>query len=399
MDRELSKMGLDGMTQRRVHGDGIDIRIDKNGINQVIIDKPKMKKPSEVSRETKLSDIVVVYSYEGKSAGAISALSHKTIAVKAGHYWGTEPATDLSGILDCSTILIVEPQRVLTTTEARVFNLLLSKGRNIFIFPGENTTVYNAVLRQLGSNLQMIPMTVADKLTTTITADTRASYRIICRRRGFLHPIADNTLTPDVIDPFGKLLSTKDVVSMTPTFYLPNSAGGTFSYKFGSELLDILNKRDPPEDDTITLTWTRTPYIGTAVYPNDWATLSLDDVDNWLCSLSNDFIGMVPYGYTFKKDDLGYLTYEERDLYDFMGSYAAYETERKLFVHGYSPYWLFDDYEPEVYDKDTDIPAFCKWMTNPANVSQGAFGSSFIPVIPFYYSCTYSGGYIPPIQW
>lgn len=360
--------------------DGIEIRINPGGINQVIINKPGRQEPVALDKEKETTNAwTVIYAYEGSKYGAVSALSRDSITEKSYQYFGTAPAYDLSGILNCNTIIILEPQRILTTTEARIFNKLLSAGRNIFIFPGTDTEIYNAVLAQLGSNLRLIPMTVKDGVLTVITADTRTRYCIPVRWRGFLHPVSDHALSSAISDPFGKMMATADVVSMSPVFYHTHT---DYVYVYGSELLAHLQSDNGGGGADIN--FIRNPYITEAIYPDNWTTLSESDIENWLSVLAGDFFRATPVGYTLKKDSNGYYTYEEKDTYDFSGSSAAYEKGKTLYAHSYSPYWLLPGYA-QYLDDVTDVKDFCKWMNRPQNVNEGAFGNVFYPLFPYYY--------------
>jgi len=396
LSRNITKERIDGIPQRRAYGEGVEVRLDAQGIDQMIMDVPA-KKLAEIVPEQAAEPYSKVMIY---AAGELSATSMATLSERSLRYWSSSLPSSIIDVINCKTIVIADPQRILTDAEAKVINLLLSKGRNVFVFPGADTAVYNAILLQLGSNLQLIPMSAAQGKLCVITADTRTLYRLPVLRRGFLHPIKDHTLTAVISDPMGKMMATSGVVVMAPTFYYTSSVYGgatPFTYSYGSELLDLLQSDDENEEDVI-LTFTRNSYIPETIYPDDWTTLSESDVVDWLNTLSADFFKLCPDGYTPPKDADGWQTYADKGTYDNMGAYAAYEVGKNLYVFGFSPYWMIADYV-QAYDAQTDVIIFCQWMEETQNVSEGAFGSVFYPLEPFYYTyTTKTGGYYPPIQ-
>lgn len=382
LDRNLAKEAIDGIPQRRAYYDGIDIRLNNQGIDQVIIDAP-VKNPPDLIPESTIEPFspVLIYASNDLSSIPLEDLNDRSV-----RYFSSNLPADITEIIRCKTVVIVEPQRVLTEAEARILNILLAKGRNVFVFPGTDTAVYNAILLQLGSNLQLIPMSVADHKWSVITDDGNR-YRIAGRRRGFLHPVSNHTLAAEISDPFGKMITTKDVVSMTPTFVTTNRNTG-FVYFFGSELFDTINKHRDQERPPFNFNWVRNSLITTDIYSEDWTTLSVDDTCNWLSNLPYDIIRTLPSGYTLIKDELDYFTYEERSSCDFLGSFAAHEKGKSLYSFGYSPFWMLSGSDPDIFDKQTDIHDFCKWMAKPGKETEGAFGT-FIPAYPYYYTYFY----------
>lgn len=403
MSRSLAKQVLDGNPQSRVSYNGTEVRLNANGIDQIIIDAPAESKPTKSEFVTAPNPLSKVLVY---AVDHLSATSNKTLAERSMRYWSAPLHGSILDFLLCKTIVIADPQRPLFGNEARILKLLMSKGRKVFVFPGADTASYNAILLQLESNLHLIPTTTKQVQMTTFTPDTQIGYRLPALLRGFLQPIKDHTLTPVISDPFGKMMATSDVVLMTPAYYVTRTTYGDatpFVYAYGSELLAVLesdNGIDEGNFGSVTLTFTRNQYISETLYPDDWSTLSETDFENWLHTLDADFFREIYGEYTFARDANGWLTYEERAIYDSMGAYAAYEVGTNLYTFGYSPYWMITDYDQK-YDDQADVKAFCKWMESPQESAIGVFGDVFYPVHPFFvaYDIYGIGGYIPPIQY
>lgn len=391
--RNVAKQEVTGIPQSRAYYDGVEVRLNANGIDQVIIDAPAVKaaESAPVISENPFRRVMVY------AAGDLSATSTETLSERSMRYWSSPLPVSIIDTIYCKTIVIADPQRVLTEVEAKVLNLLLSKGRKVFVFPGADTAVYNAILLQLGSNLHLIPMTAVQGKMSTFAPDTQTRYRLPALRRGFLQPIKDHTLTAVASDPFGKMMATSDVVVMTPTFYkyyLLEEGTPEVNYLYGSELLNIL------ETEFVTLTFTRDSYISADLYPDDWTLLSNAGITSWLHTLGSDFFRIFTEEHEFVRDADGWLTYEERNTKDAMGAYAAYEIGKNLYTFGFSPYWMISDYT-QSYDDQTDVVNFCKWMESPPEVTSGAFGNVYYPMHPFTLNFTIlggGGGYTPPMQ-
>lgn len=380
--RNIAKQELGVNPQIRVSYNGIEVRLNADGIDQIIIDAPMEKRPEQVKEQfIELSGHILIYA-----ANFLSAIPTKDLNKRSQRHFSSALPSSIMDILCCKTIVIVEPQRVLTAVEERIFNLLLDKGRNVFVFPGEDTTVYNAILIQLKSNLILIPLATSNTGFVSLIAPDETRYRLYGTFKGFLHPIDEHTLTADISDPFGHLMATTKVVSMTPAFSVARCGSDPldhYTYLYGSELLSYLQ-----EHENHNIYFYEVSYLSD--YPHDWSTLTKEQLTAWIGSLEDDFFRLVPVGYQPPRDNLGYLTYEDKDTYDFMSSFSAYEPGRKLYVFGWSPYWLKAD-APQSWDDLIDIGIFSKWMVAPQNTDEGALGSLYYPLLPYFYGITSDG--------
>lgn len=404
--REKSKMG-DG-AQTRVIRDGIELRLNASGIDQIIIDTP-VKQDERIEIPEEPSGRVVIYAYEGAKNGPISALSRKAIIKRSLLFCGTMPAANLVDALSANTIVIMEPIRALTDTEKRLFNKHLRANRNIFIYSGSDILSFNAILGQLGSNLMLIPNDEAGTVgRQAIVISEKEKFGQPSIKRGFLHPVRNHELTSLRNDIMGQMMMTDDVVVLEPyrlatagwmpgfdirydperSGYYPFLTWSYFKYIYGAELINYIKGWG------VNLKFIRNSLISASVYPHDWSPISESEFANWLGAFGDGIIrqeggpmeddDIYTYVSSVGYDPNGYRTYSERSITDYYAAFAAREKGKTLYVFGYSPYWMHDEYDYSLYDKTDDVGRMGKWMAKPERDAAGVFGA-FITEPPFLY--------------
>ena len=362
MSRQLEKMRVTGQTTGRVRHDGIDLRLDKHGVNQMKIDAPAQAKEPDRPEEESLDD-VVVYHCLSKKLGAISAYSYDDIATKSLRYFGTEPATDYTELLDYQAIVIYEPTRILSSKELLILKKLLAGGVKVFLFPGD-ITIYNALLAQFGSGLYIKPFS-----STTfggirfVSPDTNQIYLLPVYDKGYIAVKLDS-YAPLVTDPFGKGLIYENIISASYVYAILMS-GFSYDYLFGAYL-----------DTLLLLSWNRNTEYTLTEYPYDWRTLTKAELKAWTATLGAGIIKTVQSGEACDLDHIANFTP--------VSSYLAYAAGSNLYVSGVSPYWLRPQNTGE-YDKNTDTDKFCAWMGTGKQVKKSKSRLGNFTVLPPYF--------------
>jgi hypothetical protein len=389
--RERAKMG-DG-AQTRVVRNGIELRLNANGIDQVIIDAP-VKQEQKIEAVDAPQGSVVVYSYEGAKHGAISALSRKSIIQKTKHFFGTEPAMEIGGTISARTIIIAEPVRRLVEHELRIIKKRLDAQKvNVFIYPGTDAVSFNAILGQLGSNMRVIRMEStygAKQKTSLITADTSALYRQPTINRGFLHPVAEHKLTATVKDMFCQLVATPDVIVLAPAFYYSSAEAGDYVYRAATWT-------DAPTEEELQAQWSyyRSALLSLSDYPHDWNDRTLTEYFGWASNLAPGAIRKRHNATAAALDQWGYHTYADRGQYDVVSAACACERGTSLYVHSFSPEWLREDYLLAATPQD-DVDQMCKWMGRVKEANRSQF-NHYMAVAPYQVINDYDE-WVPPIQ-
>ena len=379
MSRQLEKMRVTGQTASRLLHDGIDLRLDRHGIQQMSINVPDAARRPEEKTEEQLGD-VVLYHCMNKELGTISAYSYKDMATKTLRYFGTEPATDYGQVLGYRTVVIYEPTRILTTKELALFKILLAGGVKLFIFPGD-ITIYNLILAQFESGLYIKALTDTAGKVTLCSPDTNRIYKIVAYTKGYIAVKLQNTYKSTIKDPYGIGLVYEDIISLGFVFRMQWPPGWP-DYLYGSYLLNL-----------ILLFWERNSDLTVDEYPYNWSALTKPELATWLATLGD---GAIKIGHeALDRDANGWLTYNDVSSYSPLSSYMAYSAGSNLYVSGLSPCWLRPQYKGE-YDKSTDIDRFCTWMGTGRQVKKNDKLGDFLVSPPYYW--TASGGVVPPIQ-
>lgn len=380
MSRQLEKMRVTGQTTSRLLHDGIDLRLDSHGIQQMSIDVPETKGQPKAKEEVSLGS-VVVYHCVNKKLGTISPYSYKDMAAKTMRYFGTEPATDLSELLNYPVIVLYEPTRILTDKELALFKKLLAGGVRIFLFPGD-ITIYNLILAQFESSLYIKALTEAVGKVTLCSPDANRIYKIVAYTKGYISVKLQNPYTPITKDPYGIGLVYREIISLGFVFRMQWLGTGLPDYLYGSYLLNL-----------ILLFWTRNSDLSFAEYPYNWSALTKPELATWLSTLG---AGAIKIGHEqLDKDANDWLTYNDVSLYSPLSSYMAYSSGSNLYVSGISPYWLRPAYKG-TYDKITDIDKFCSWMGAGKQVTKNNSRlGDFVMSPPYYWG---AGFVTPPVM-
>jgi len=381
MSRQREKMRVTGQTTSRLLHDGIDLRLDSHGIQQMSINVPDAARQPEEKTEESWGD-VVLYHCMNKKLGTISAYSYKDMAAKTLRYFRTEPATDCGQVIGYRTVVIYEPTRILTTKELALFKILLAGGVKLFIFPGD-ITIYNLILAQFESGLYIKALTDTAGKVTLCSPDTNRIYKIVAYTKGYIAVKLQNTYKSTIKDPYGIGLVYEDIISLGFVFTMQWLGTGLPDYLYGSYLLNL-----------ILLFWVRNSDLTVDEYPYDWGTLTKPELATWLATLGD---GAIKIGHeALDRDANSWLTYNDVSSYSPLSSYMAYSAGSNLYVSGISPYWLRPEYKG-TYDKTTDIDKFCTWMGagNQVTKNNKRMGN-FVTAPPYYWSA--AGGFTPPVM-
>jgi hypothetical protein len=386
LDRELARMRTTGQQTGRVRMDGMDLRLDKNGIHQMKIDAPAKDQPQAEERKEPDSG-VVIYNYQGSMHGAIS--HYPDIDKKSFIYFGTMPARDVIEAMEYDTIVLYEPRRILTDTEKKVFKALTAKGIRMVLFPGGDLTIFNAILEQIGSIFEVIPL--ASELFAGIYGkkpDGNLLYFPVTKR-GWLKVRNDYAHLATVKDPFGRGLAFSNIVTICPAFYYKISAGFDLSAIWPENFIS------EAEDHYGTGVWYCTK---NSMYPSgyaldDWPALSKASFISWLESIQDDMplIDKAPLDFVFSRNDKGWVDYTDINQMDWVSANLAYYTDN-IMVAGFSPFWFCSDYNPE-YESTTSIKEFSSWLGQKWD-NVDVFSQWFYNMPPYLYTLgtSYAGG-------
>jgi hypothetical protein len=380
MSRQIEKMRVTGQTAGRLFHDGIDLRLDSNGIQQMSITVPEAVDKPEEEKEAAWGD-VVLYHCMNKKLGAISAYAYRDMAAKSLRYFRTEPAIDYRVLPGYRAVVIYEPTRILAAEELKLLQTLLAGGVKLFLFPGD-VTIYNLILAQFGSGLYVKAFATEEMGGYTLCSpDESRLYRIAAYGKGYIAVKLTNTYKATIKDPYDVGLAYEDIISLGFVFTLPWQTSWWFDYLYGSYIPNFL-----------LLSWEKASGLTTDEYPYDWNVLSRYELTAWLATLGDG-------AFKFRREAIdmdanGWLTYKDVSSYATLSSYLAYAAGSNLYVSGLSPCWLRPQYKGE-YDKSTDIDRFCTWMGTGRQVKKNDKLGDFLVSPPYYWTAS---GVVPPIQ-
>lgn len=392
MSRELDKMKLSGATKGQAQFGGSSVQLDANGINRVTIKTPVKDIPKEVQKETE-NDGVVVYFYRGKKYGAFSSADIKTVTQKSMRYFGNPPVEEPDELLDYQTIIILEPIRVLTQQELRIFTKLKQHGRRFVLFPGSDIAVFNAILVQLGSIFELVP-NAAERIVGSYgkLPDGKLLYLPIAAR-GWIKVLNAYSNLAAVKDPFGRGLGFSNIVTVMPEFtYPPDTGVWTTTSVWGNDIVYLANLHY----GGVSWRCNRNSLYPVGYALDDWSALSKTAFLAWLDSVKASFpmIIKAPAGHTYTTNGSGWRDFSDVAAYDFVSAKLAYYTKDNIMVAGFAPYWFNSNYNTQA-DSSMSTKLFSQWIAGKWGTTD-VFSQMFYNMPPYLYS-DYS--YVPGFQW
>jgi len=392
MSREASKMKSSGATQGQAQFGGSSVQLDANGINRVTIKTPVKEEPQKVQEE--LSNYgVVVYMYTGTKYGAFSSASIKTVTQKSLHYFGNEPVEDPGELFDYDTIIILDPIRVLSQPELRIFTKLKEHGRRFVLFPGTDMTVFNAILVQLGSIFEVVPNDAERIVGSYGKLPNGKLLYLPVMARGWIKVLNAYSNLATVKDPFGRGLGFNDIVTVMPEFIYPPATGSWGMLSIWEDLFIELANLHYGEPGWFC---TRNSLYPVGYTLDDWPSLSKEAFLVWLASVSANFpmVIRVPTGHIYTTDGNGWRDFTDVSAYDFVSAKLAYYSKDNIMVAGFSPYWFNSSYNTQA-DSGTSVKLFTQWIAGKWGKGD-VFSQMFYNMQPYLYR---DNAYQPPLQW
>lgn len=392
MSRELDKMKLSGATKGQAQFGGSSVQLDTNGINRVTIKTPVKENPKEVQEEVSNYG-VVVYLYTGKKYGAFSSADIKTVTQKSMRYFGNAPAEEPDELFDYQTIIILEPIRVLTQQELRIFTKLKQGGRRFVLFPGSDIAVFNAILVQLGSIFELIP-NAAERIVGSYgkLPDGKLLYLPVAAR-GWIKVMNAYANLAAVKDPFGRGLGFSNIVTVMPEFSYPPDTGFWATTSFwGDDIVQLANLHY----GGVSWGCHRNSLYPVGYTLDDWPALSKAAFLSWLDSVKGSFpmITKVPLGHTYTTGENGWRDFSDVAAYDFVSAKLAYYKNDNIMVAGFAPYWFNSSYNTQA-DSGTTTKLFSQWIAGEWGTTD-VFSQMFYNMPPYLYN---DDSYVPGFQW
>jgi hypothetical protein len=418
---ELGGLSTVKMTDR-IGNDEIIIKTFAERYQKVIYNK--------TSKEEGGGNLVCVFV--GDNRTPFSEYDSGDLIEKTIHYWGVEPETDLSKLFEKKLLVLPCPARILTASETATIKKFLAGERRLVLFSGTDTTISGAILRQLGSKLDILPDRYAHagyhNAAAFITPKELVWYP--AELAGFVTVHKDYWDTAIIKDWKGYGLLYSDVVSCqiyAGTMWSDETVSAEFvafhgNYKFSQKLidemthyLDTYNPADhifdhcwwPHTGSSPDAEWTYhfeslndtllpTGYI---TYSYTYADLAISGLRDWMsanqmplyyiCAHDADIMAKTSFA-------AGQYCNYSNYIYRYgVGSYLAYVPGERIIVSGFKPSWLSMNYDPKDIDSWFATRKLANWFLTATMEYVDLFGDGGFqapPPVYMHHDIVGSGG-------